>query len=278
LPEKVCLAIKSFLKNLKKEGSMSAILKVDNVTMRFGGVVAIDKLSFEVKKGSIYGLIGPNGAGKTTIFNIITGNLKPTKGKIYLDGEDITGIKPNKAVFKGVARTFQNIRLFKSMSVLENILIGFDAAAKYSYFEAILRLPRFFKYEKEIKQKAYELMKIFNIEQFANLNASALSYGNQRKVEIARALATNPKLLLLDEPAAGMNPKETKELSEIIHKIKKEFNLSILLIEHDMKFVNAMCEKLTVLDYGEKIFEGKPSDAIVDKRVIAAYLGDFTHA
>ena len=256
----------------------SPILKVDNVTMQFGGVTAIDSLSFEVEKGSIYGLIGPNGAGKTTIFNIITGNLIPTKGKIYLEGEDITGTKPNKVVYKGIARTFQNIRLFKSMSVLENILIGFDAAANYSYFEAILRLPRYFKYEKIIKERAYEIMKIFGIEEFAENNATALSYGNQRKVEIARALATNPKLLLLDEPAAGMNPNETAELSEIIHKIKKEFDLSILLIEHDMKFVNAMCEKLTVLDYGEKIFEGKPADAIVDKKVISAYLGDFSHA
>ncbi len=257
---------------------MEEILRVDNITMQFGGVRAIDNLSFSVNKGSIYGLIGPNGAGKTTIFNIITGNLKPTKGKVFLEGEDITGIKPNKVVFKGIARTFQNIRLFKSMSVLENILIGFDAAAKYSYFEAILRFPRFFKYEKEIKEKAYELMEIFNITEFANLNANALSYGNQRKVEIARAMATNPKMLLLDEPAAGMNPKETAELSEIVHKIKDEFNLSILLIEHDMKFVNSMCEKLTVLDYGEKIFEGKPSDAIVDEKVISAYLGDFKHA
>ncbi len=254
------------------------ILKVDHVTMQFGGVTAIDDLSFSIDKGTIYGLIGPNGAGKTTIFNIITGNLKPTKGKIIFQGEDITGIKPNKVVYKGIARTFQNIRLFKSMSVLDNILIGFDAQAKYSYFEAILRLPRYFKYEKEIKEKAYDLMETFGIAQFANSNATALSYGNQRKVEIARALATNPKLLLLDEPAAGMNPKETAELSEIIHKIKKDYDLTILLIEHDMKFVNAMCEKLTVLDYGEKIFEGKPADAIVDKRVIAAYLGDFNNA
>ena len=254
------------------------ILKVDQVTMQFGGVTAIDNLSFSVNKGSIYGLIGPNGAGKTTIFNIITGNLKPTKGKIIFQDEDITGIKPNRVVYKGIARTFQNIRLFKSMSVLDNILIGFDAQAKYSYFEAILRLPRYFKYEKEIREKAYELMDTFGITQFADSNAAALSYGNQRKVEIARALATNPKLLLLDEPAAGMNPKETAELSEIIHKIKKDYDLSILLIEHDMKFVNAMCESLTVLDYGEKIFEGKPADAIVDKKVIAAYLGDFTHA
>jgi len=254
------------------------ILKIDDITMQFGGVTAIDNLNFEVKKGTIYGLIGPNGAGKTTIFNIITGNLKPTKGFVLFEGRDITGTKPNKVVYKGIARTFQNIRLFQSMTVLENILIGFDAYANYSYLEAILRLPRYFAREKEIKEKAYELLKIFGIEEFANHNAKALSYGNQRKVEIARALATNPKLLLLDEPAAGMNPNETAELSEIIHKIKKDFDLTILLIEHDMKFVNAMCERLTVLDYGAKIFEGKPADAIVDEKVVSAYLGDFTHA
>ncbi len=253
-------------------------LKIDNITMQFGGVTAIDNLSFEVTKGSIYGLIGPNGAGKTTIFNIITGNLYPTKGKIILEGKEITGTKPNKVVYKGVARTFQNIRLFKSMSVLENILIGFDAQAKYTYIEAILRLPRYYKYEKEIENSAKELLDIFGLTQYAENKATDLSYGVQRKVEIARALATNPKLLLLDEPAAGMNPNETDELANIIFEIKKRFNLTILLIEHDMKFVNKMCDKLTVLDYGEKIFEGKPADAIVDKKVIAAYLGDFTHA
>ncbi len=257
---------------------MNGFLIVDHVTMDFGGVRAIDDLSFEVYKGEIYGLIGPNGAGKTTIFNIITGNLKPTKGRIILEGEDITGIKPNEAVYKGIARTFQNIRLFKSMSVLDNILIGFDSKAKYSYFEAILRLPRYFKYEKIIREKAYELMDIFGIREFEDSLATELSYGNQRKVEIARALATGPKLLLLDEPAAGMNPKETAELSDIIHKIKKDFDLTILLIEHDMKFVNAMCDRVTVLDYGEKIFEGKPSEAIVNEKVIAAYLGDFSNA
>lgn len=254
------------------------ILKIDSVTMQFGGVTAINALDFEVKKGSIYGLIGPNGAGKTTIFNIITGNLQPTSGFVIFEDNDITGTKPNQVVYKGIARTFQNIRLFKSMTVLENILIGFDAQANYGYLEAIFRLPRFFKREKEIKEKAYKLLEIFGITEFANTNATALSYGNQRKVEIARALATNPKLLLLDEPAAGMNPNETAELSEIIHKIKRDFNLTILLIEHDMKFVNAMCEQVTVLDYGAKIFEGKPADAIVDEKVVSAYLGDFTNA
>ena len=254
------------------------MLRVDSVTMQFGGVTAIDDLSFEVKKGTIYGLIGPNGAGKTTIFNIITGNLKPTNGKVFLEAKDITGTKPNKVVYKGVARTFQNIRLFKSMSVLDNILIGFDAQAKYGYIEAILRFPRYFKYEKIIEQKARELLEIFGLSNFADNKATDLSYGIQRKVEIARALATNPKLLLLDEPAAGMNPKETDELADIIFKIKEQFNLTVLLIEHDMKFVNKMCDKLTVLDYGEKIFEGKPADAIVDKKVVAAYLGDFSNA
>ena len=164
------------------------------------------------------------------------------------------------------------------MSVLDNILIGFHDRIKYTYIEAILRLPRYHKYEKQIKDEAMKLLKEFGIDKFAEYEATALSYGNQRKVEIARALATKPKLLLLDEPAAGMNPIETEELSEIIHKIKKEYDLTILLIEHDMKFVNNMCDRVTVLDYGEKIFDGKPSDAIVDERVVSAYLGDFTHA
>jgi len=257
---------------------MTDILKIDNITMKFGGVTAIDALNFEVKKGEIYGLIGPNGAGKTTIFNIITGNYKPTEGRVIFDGEDITGTKPNKIVFKGIARTFQNIRLFKSMSVLDNILIGFHDRIRYNYFEAILRLPRYQRAEKEIKDQAMEILEEFGISKFADYDATALSYGNQRKVEIARALATSPKLLLLDEPAAGMNPIETEELANIIHKIKKDYDLTILLIEHDMKFVNNMCDRVTVLDYGEKIFDGKPADAIVDEKVVSAYLGDFSNA
>ncbi len=254
------------------------ILKIDNITMKFGGVTAIDRLDFSVEKGEIYGLIGPNGAGKTTIFNIITGNYKPTEGRVIFDGEDVTGTKPDKIVYKGIARTFQNIRLFKSMSVLDNILIGFHDRTNYTYLEAILRLPRYHSYEKKIKKEAMEILEEFGIAKFADNEATALSYGNQRKVEIARALATGPKLLLLDEPAAGMNPIETEELSDIIHKIKKDYNLTILLIEHDMKFVNNMCDRVTVLDYGEKIFDGKPADAIVDEKVVSAYLGDFTHA
>ncbi len=253
-------------------------LTIQNITMQFGGITAIDNLSFEVKEREIYGLIGPNGAGKTTIFNIITGNYQPTKGNILFHGKPITGTKPNLVVQKGIARTFQNIRLFKTMSVMDNILIGFHNRSHYSYIEAILRMPRYFGQEKKIKAEAMAILDEFNLTSFADHKATDLSYGNQRKVEIARAVATNPTLLLLDEPAAGMNPSETEDLSTIIHKIKKDFNLTILLIEHDMKFVNNMCDLVTVLDYGEKIFDGKPADAIVDEKVITAYLGDFTHA
>jgi len=254
------------------------LLQIQDVTMRFGGVTAIDQLSFEVQKGEIYGLIGPNGAGKTTIFNNITGNYIPTEGHVIFDGQDITGTKPNKVVSIGIARTFQNIRLFKSMSVLDNILIGYHNHAKYTYLEAILRMPRYWSHEREIKSRAMAILDEFGIADLAHHEATALSYGNQRKVEIARALATDPKLLLLDEPAAGMNPSETDDLSFIIHKIKKDFDLTVLLIEHDMKFVNTMCDLVTVLDYGENIFVGKPADAIVDPKVITAYLGEFKHA
>ncbi len=254
------------------------VLELQNITMQFGGVTAIDDLNFGVKTGEIYGLIGPNGAGKTTLFNIVTGNYKQTKGKVVFNHEEISGIKPNLIVQRGIARTFQNIRLFKSMSVLENVLIGYHNQANYTYIESILRLPRHFFYERNIKKEAKEMLDRFGIADLANTNASSLSYGNQRKVEIARALATNPRLLLLDEPAAGMNSNETKDLSNIIKKIKDEFGLTILLIEHDMKFVNNMCDTVLVLDYGEEIFEGKPSDAIVDKKVVSAYLGDFKNA
>ncbi len=254
------------------------ILKIRNITMQFGGVTAIDNLSFQVKSGDIYGLIGPNGAGKTTIFNIVTGNYSPTKGEVLFGDKDITGTKPNLVVGKGIARTFQNIRLFESMSVLENILIGFHQSINYGYFEALLKFPRYFQNEKRIRIEAMGILEEFGIAEFADTRATDLSYGNQRKVEIARALATGPKLMLLDEPAAGMNPIETEDLSNIIHKIKKDYDLTILLIEHDMKFVHNMCNKVTVLDYGEMIFEGKPADAIVDEKVVSAYLGDFTNA
>jgi len=254
------------------------ILEVKNITKNFGGVVAINDTSFSIEEKQIYGLIGPNGAGKTTLFNIITGNYKPSSGDVFLDGVKITKKKNYKIVQAGIARTFQNIRLFSSMSVEENILIGFDNTAKYSYLESMFRLPRFYSNEKNIKQKAYEIMEFLDIAQFKDELATSLSYGSQRKVEIARALATQPKLLLLDEPAAGMNPNETHELANLLFKIRDHYNLTILLIEHDMKFVNHICEKVMVLDYGKTIFEGDIKDAINDEEVIKAYLGDFKHA
>ena len=253
------------------------ILRVDNITKTFGGVTAIKEISFSVSPKEIFGLIGPNGAGKTTMFNIITGNYEPTSGEILFRNEPIHGLKPYKIVRKGIARTFQNIRLFSSMSVLDNVLIGFDFQARYSFLEAIIRFPRFFQEEKRIKQRSLEILDYFGMASFAHEKATDLSYGQQRKVEIARALATNPELLLLDEPAAGMNPSETEELGEIIKKARNDFDLTVLLIEHDMKFVNQMCDRVLVLDYGRTIFEGKPQDAIQDPEVISAYLGDFHH-
>ncbi|PLY08941.1 MAG: high-affinity branched-chain amino acid ABC transporter ATP-binding protein LivG [Arcobacter sp.] len=254
------------------------ILEIKNITKSFGGVVAINDTSFSINKNEIFGLIGPNGAGKTTMFNIITGNYKPTSGQVFLDGNKITNKNNFKIVRAGIARTFQNIRLFSSMSVLDNILIGLENETNYTYLESILRLPRYFSQEKRVKEKAVDIMKFLGIEKFKDELATSLSYGSQRKVEIARALATSPKLLLLDEPAAGMNPNETKELAELLFKIRDKFDITILLIEHDMKFVNHLCDRVMVLDYGKTIFEGKIEDAIKDEEVIKAYLGDFKHA
>ena len=251
------------------------ILSIENVTKNFGGVTAIKDVCFSVAPKEIFGLIGPNGAGKTTMFNIITGNYQPTAGEVIFRNEMIQGLKPHHIVRRGIARTFQNIRLFSSMSVLENVLIGFDFQARYSFFEAIIRFPRFIGEEKRIKKRAMEILDYFDMSGFAHSKAVDLSYGQQRKVEIARALATNPELLLLDEPAAGMNPSETEDLGNIIKKARQDFDLTVLLIEHDMKFVNQLCDKVLVLDYGKTIFEGKPADAIQDPEVIAAYLGDF---
>ncbi|WP_456470480.1 ABC transporter ATP-binding protein [Caminibacter sp.] len=250
------------------------MLKVDKVTKQFGGVIAIKDVSFEVKPLEIFALVGPNGAGKTTLFNIITGVLKPTSGHIYFKEEEITGLSPVKIVQKGIARTFQNIRLFKSMTVLENVLIGFENHYEYNFFEAVFRFPRFFKEEKIYKEKAMEILEFLKIDKFANYEATSLSYGNQRKVEIARALATEPDLLLLDEPAAGMNPKETDELADTVFKLRSEKEKTILFIEHDMKFVQKIADRVMVLDYGKTIFEGKPADMMKDETVIKAYLGD----
>ena len=250
------------------------ILELKNISKKFGGVQAISDTSFGVKKGEIFGLIGPNGAGKTTMFNIITASYTPTTGEVIFDGVNLKGIKPHKIVNLGISRTFQNIRLFGSMSVLENVLIGLNSATKYSFIEAILHFGRFHKSEKMAKKRAMEILEELGIEKFADEKATSLAYGIQRKVEIARALATNPKLLLLDEPAAGMNPKESDDLANLIFDLRKRKNLSVLLIEHDMKFVNRLCDRVLVLDYGKVIFEGAPSEAAQNKDVIMAYLGD----
>ena len=251
------------------------ILELDKISKNFGGVEAIKETSFGVKRGEIFGLIGPNGAGKTTMFNIITGAYKPSKGEIKFDGVILNNIKPNKIVKLGIARTFQNIRLFGSLSVVENVLIGLNQSTKYSFLEACFHLGRFAKAEKLAKNRAMAILERLGIIKYANEFAKNLSYGTQRKVEIARALATNPKLLLLDEPAAGMNPSESDELANLIFDLRASDGLSILLIEHDMKFVNHLCDRVLVLDYGRVIFTGSPSEAINHKDVISAYLGDF---
>ncbi|OSM97687.1 ABC transporter ATP-binding protein [Lonsdalea populi] len=255
-----------------------ALLRVADVTMQFGGLRAIDGVSFHIAPAEIFGLIGPNGAGKTTLFNVITANYKPTGGTVELASQALTGLKPNQVVNRGIARTFQNIRLFPSMTVLDNVLIGLDRFIHYSFLEAALRCGRFFAAEKRAREKAMQLLEYIGIAEHAHSLATNLSYGNQRKVEIARALATSPKLLLLDEPAAGMNPRETAELAQLIFKMRKDFGLTVLVIEHDMSFVNSLCERVIVLDYGKALFSGTPNEAINHPDVIAAYLGDIDYA
>ncbi|WP_192457905.1 ABC transporter ATP-binding protein [Musicola keenii] len=254
------------------------LLRVDNVTMQFGGLRAIDDVSFHINPAEIFGLIGPNGAGKTTLFNVITANYKPTGGVVSLGEQTLAGLKPNQVVNRGIARTFQNIRLFPSMTVLENVLIGLDRFIHYSFLEAALRVGRFFHAERQAKEKAMALLDYIGIAEHADSLATNLSYGNQRKVEIARALATSPKLLLLDEPAAGMNPRETAELAQLIFKMRADHGLTVLLIEHDMSFVNTLCERVMVLDYGKPLFSGTPQEAVNNPDVIAAYLGDIDYA
>ncbi|WP_234120478.1 ABC transporter ATP-binding protein [Clostridium hydrogenum] len=250
------------------------LLNAKNLTMRFGGLVAVSDFSLEIGEHELIGLIGPNGAGKTTIFNMLTGVRNPTEGKIEFAGEDITNIKPYEITKKRMARTFQNIRLFKEISVLDNVKISFNFRVKYNIADSILRLPRFFKEEEEIEKKALDLLKIFKLDGKKDELAANLPYGEQRRLEIVRALAASPKLLLLDEPAAGMNPQETQELAELIKWIKDEFKISILLIEHDMKLVMSLCERIVVLDYGKKIAEGVPAEIKTNKQVIEAYLGE----
>ncbi len=251
-----------------------ALLEVKNLSISFGGLRAVDEFNVKIEKGMLYGLIGPNGAGKTTVFNLLTGVYKPTAGAIFLDGENITGKKTIEINRCGIARTFQNIRLFKNLSVLDNVKAGLHNQMNYSTVEGILRLPRFFKSEKKMNEKAMELLKVFGLENEASTLADNLPYGKQRKLEIARALATNPKLLLLDEPAAGMNPSETQELMDTIRFVRDEFDMTILLIEHDMKLVSGICEEVTVLNFGQELAKGKTSDVLNDPDVIKAYLGD----
>ena len=250
-----------------------ALLEVKNLGISFGGLRAVDQFEINIKKGQLYGLIGPNGAGKTTIFNMLTGVYKPTDGIIKLDGEDLVGKKTIEINKAGIARTFQNIRLFSQQSVLDNVKIGLHNQYKYSTLTGILRLPKYRKMERKMNEKAMELLKVFELDDKADFLASNLPYGEQRKLEIARALATNPKLLLLDEPAAGMNPNETAELMETVRFVRDKFDIAVLLIEHDMSFVMGLCEHITVLDYGRIIAEGDPETVRSDPKVIAAYLG-----
>ena len=250
------------------------ILEVKNLSIQFGGLRAVDGLNMTIRRGQLYGLIGPNGAGKTTVFTMLTGVYKPTAGTILLDGENITG-KPAIAINKaGIARTFQNIRLFKNMSVLDNVKAGLHNHTNYTAIEGALRLPRYFKEEKRITAKALELLKVFELDGEAQQLAANLPYGKQRKLEIARALATDPKLLLLDEPAAVMYPYETAEFMNTIHFARDEFKMTILLIEHDMKLVSGICEELTVLNFGQELAQGETSAVLNDPKVITAYLGE----
>lgn len=253
---------------------MAELLKVDNVSMVFGGLRAVSNLSMHIDEGELIGLIGPNGAGKTTAFNMITGVYTPTEGKVYFNGQQSSGKKSYQVTQMGMARTFQNIRLFSELSVIDNVKIANNMHVTYNLADAIVRDGKYLSEEEYITQKALELLKIFHLEEEAHEVAKNLPYGKQRRLEIARALATEPKLLLLDEPAAGMNPQETKELMEMIRWIRKEFNLSILLIEHDMGLVMGVCERIYVLEYGMKIAEGTPDEIKQNARVIEAYLGE----
>jgi branched-chain amino acid transport system ATP-binding protein len=251
------------------------ILETRSLGISFGGLKAAQDVNIRVKKNQIYGLIGPNGAGKTTIFNLLTGVYKPTTGTFLLDGEELNGLPPHKINHKGIARTFQNIRLFNNMTVVRNVMVGLHNRPEYkcSVIKSLLRLPRHFKVEKEMREKAKELLRIFDLEEDRNNLACNLPYGKQRKLEIARALATNPKLLLLDEPAAGMNPHETEDLLKTIRTIRDRFDMTVLLIEHDMKFVSGLCDEVTVLNFGTVLAEGDTKTALSDPAVIKAYIG-----
>ena len=251
------------------------MLETKDLGISFGGLKAAQNINLKIKKNQLYGLIGPNGAGKTTVFNLLTGVYQPTTGNFFLDGEDLTGKNQQEIKKKGIARTFQNIRLFNNMSVIRNVMVGLHNQPQYhcTVTESMFRLPRHFENETAMRNRAKELLRVFGLEEERNNLACNLPYGKQRKLEIARALATNPKLLLLDEPAAGMNPNETEELMETVRFIRDEFDMTILLIEHDLKFVSGLCDEITVLNFGTVLVQGKVEDALNDPEVIRAYIG-----
>ena len=251
------------------------ILRTENLGISFGGLKAVQGLNLEIHKKQLYGLVGPNGAGKTTVFNMLTGVYKPTTGRFFLDSEDLTGRSQEAINHKGIARTFQNIRLFNNMTVIRNVLVGLHNQPEFkcSMIESMLRLPRHFSCEKRMHEKAREILRIVGLDEERNMLSCNLPYGKQRKLEIARALATNPKLLLLDEPAAGMNPNETEDLMNIVTRIRDEFDMTILMIEHDMKFVSGLCDEVTVLNFGTVLAQGDTKTALNDPEVIKAYIG-----
>jgi len=251
------------------------VLETQNLGISFGGLRAASGVNLQIKKGEIYGLIGPNGAGKTTIFNLLTGVYQPTEGTFFLNGKELRHMSQERINHEGIARTFQNIRLFNNMTVLRNVMVGLHNREEFrcSMAESLLRLPRHFRVEKEMKARALEILKIFDLHEESGTLACNLPYGKQRKLEIARALATDPKLLLLDEPAAGMNPHETEDLRRTVELLREQFDVTILLIEHDLKFVSGICDRITVLNFGTVIAQGATKEALSDPEVIKAYIG-----